>query len=340
MASVNLVYRDNGFGLSRDFRLLAGALRHNGCEVYATRLDAHSERRRRRRGVAACLQAPRLLAGSLRRHLAAPRFDLNIMFEHLWPEQRPLAQRNAMLPNPEWFDRHDQRRIGSIDAVWAKSRDALDIFQALGCSAQLVGFHSEDRLDRDVPRQRQFLHLAGGSRTKGTQRLLALWRRHPEWPRLTVLQHPSEAIETPAAANIDHRIGYLDPRRPEALHELVRLQNSHQFHVCTSEADAWGHYLVEALGVGAVTLTVDAPPMNERITPECGLLVPYVRREPMGLATRYYFDERALERTVDYALSLDAHALRRISDNARACFERNRDAFDQRVGAALQRSLR
>jgi len=155
-----------------------------------------------------------------------------------------------------------------------------------------------------------------------------------------VLQHPSEALETPAAANIDHRIGYLDPRQPEALHELVRLQNSHQFHVCTSEADAWGHYLVEALGVGAVTLTVDAPPMNERVTPECGLLVPYVRREPMGLATRYYFDERALERTVDYALSLDAHALRRISDNARACFERNRDAFDQRVGAALQRSLR
>lgn len=340
MANINLVYRDNGFGLSRDFRLLAGALRRNGCEVYATRVDARGERRRRRRGVAACLQAPRLLLGGLRRHLDAPRFDLNVMLEHLWPEQTALAQRNAVLPNPEWFDRHDQRRLGSVDAVWAKSRDALDIFQALGCDAQLVGFDSEDRMDRDIVRQRRFLHLAGGSRTKGTQRLLALWHRHPEWPVLTVLQHPSEAIKAPPAANIDHRIDYLDPRRPDDLHELVRLQNSHQFHVCTSEADAWGHYLVEALGVGAVTLTVDAPPMNERITPGCGLLVPYARREPMALATRYYFDEQALERTVNHALGLDAHELRQISDNARACFERNRVAFDQRVGSALQHSLR
>ena len=38
MASVNLVYRDNGFGLSRDFRLLAGALRRNGCDVFRARI--------------------------------------------------------------------------------------------------------------------------------------------------------------------------------------------------------------------------------------------------------------------------------------------------------------
>lgn len=340
MASVNLVYRDNGFGLSRDFRLLAGALQRNGCEVSATRLDGRSERRRRRRGAAAFLQMPRTLTGNLRRHLGGQRFDLNIMFEHVWPEQTALADKNIGLPNPEWFDRHDQRRLGSVDGIWAKSRDALDIFQSLGCSAHLVGFTSEDRLDRSIPREHKFLHLAGGSRTKGTQRLLSLWRKHPEWPHLTVLQHPSEAFESAPAPNIEHRIGYLDPRQPEALHELVRLQNSHQFHVCTSETDAWGHYLVEALGVGAVTLTVDAPPMNERITPECGLLVPYAHQAPMALATRYYFDEQALEQTIKHALELDAPALRRISENARACFERTRDAFDGLVGSALNGTLR
>ncbi len=340
MASVNLVYRDNGFGLSRDFRLLAGALRRNGCDVFATRLDSHSERRRRRRGASALLQAPRTLAGSLRRRLTPARFDLNILFEHVWPEQLALAHSNVALPNPEWFDRHDQRRLGSLDGVWAKSRDALDIFQALGCPAQLVGFTSEDRLDRNIARQRRFLHLAGGSRTKGTDRLLALWRSHPEWPQLTVLQHPSEAAEMPPAPNIEHRVGYLDPHRPEAQRELVQLQNSHLFHVCTSETDAWGHYLVEALGVGAVTLTVDAPPMNERIDRNCGLLVPYAACDRMALATRYYFDVAALERTVREALDLDSAALRRISDNARACFERTRDAFDQHIAAALRGTLR
>lgn len=340
MASINLVYQDNGFGLSRDYRLLAVALRRNGCDVFATRVDGRSERRRRRRGVGAILQAPRALASLVRCRLAPKRFDLNVLFEHVWPEQLDLASGNVALPNPEWFDRHDQRRLGCVDRIWAKSRDALGIFQRLGCSTQLVGFTSEDRLDRNVHRERKFLHLAGGSRTKGTIRLLDLWRKHPEWPQLTVLQHPSEAINLPEATNIEYRVGYLDPRQPQTLRELVALQNSHQFHVCTSETDAWGHYLVEALGVGAVTLTVDAPPMNERIEPGCGLLVPYAARDRMALATRYYFDMNALEETVREALELDAPAIQRISDNARACFERTRDAFDRRVAAALSASVR
>ena len=49
------------------------------------------------------------------------------------------------------------------------------------------------------------------------------------------------------AANIDHRIGYLD----EA--ELKRLQNAHVFHLCPSETEGFGHYLVEAMGIGAGT---------------------------------------------------------------------------------------
>ncbi len=339
MASVNLVYRDNGFGLSRDFRLLAGALRRSGCDVFATRLDGRCERRRRR-WTGALLQVPGALAGGITRRFKPARFDLNIQFEHVWPEQLALARANVALPNPEWFDRHDQRRLRRIDGVWAKSRNAVDIFRALGCPAQLLGFTSEDHLDAGVPRERKFLHLAGGSRTKGTRRLLELWRRHPEWPQLTVLQHPDEAEDIPAVHNIEYRIGYLDPRRPEARSELVRLQNSHLFHVCTSETDAWGHYLVEALGVGAVTLTVDAPPMNERVPPGCGLLVPYARSDRMALATRYYFDAGAMERTVEQALALDGPSLHRIRDNARASFERTRAAFDQRVAAALGDSLR
>ncbi len=338
MTRVHLVFRDNGFGLSRDFRLLASALRRNDCEIFASRLDARSEKRRRRRGAGLLLQAPRALASNVRK-LRGGRFDLAIHFEHLWPEQVGGAHNNVCLPNPEWFDRHDQRRMAQMDGVWAKSRDAVDIFQRLGCAAQMVGFTSDDRLDAEVPRERKFLHLAGGSRTKGTRRLLELWQRHPHWPQLTVLQHPDEAQDAPAAANIEYRIGYLDPRQPEALRELVRLQNSHLFHLCPSETDAWGHYLVEALGVGAITITVDAPPMNERVRPGCGVLVPYSHSDRMGLATRYFFDMAALERAIDEVLQLDALALRHLRENARACFEHTRAAFDRRIGAALAASV-
>lgn len=339
MTTVNLVFWDNGFGLSRDFRLLAEALRRNGCEVTVTALGLKHERRRRSKRMRAYVRAQRLWCGLRSRWRPPQVFDLNIMFEHLWPDQLIRSHRNVALPNPEWFDRRDQHFLPAIDRVWAKTRNAASIFDRLGYPTSWVGFHSDDRYDPTVPRERKFFHLAGGSRIKGTDRLLAVWRRHPEWPTLTVLQHPREAHPGPSVRNIEHRLGYLDVSNPAHYAELKRLQNSHAFHLCTSETDGWGHYLVEALGVGAVTVTVDAPPMNELVTPERGLLVPYENTGNMALATTYYFDERALEETVERALSLSDAELRTLGGRGREWFAENRAAFVRRVGDALAATL-
>ena len=60
----------------------------------------------------------------------------------------------------------------------------------------------------------------------------------------------------PVARNIDAHMGYLSDQ------ELRTLQNQSAFHLCLSLTEGWGHYIGEALGVGAVTMTVDAPPMK------------------------------------------------------------------------------
>ncbi len=339
MASVNLVFRDNGFGLSRDFRLLAAALRRQGCDVAITALGAEQERWRRSKRIRTYVRAQRFVHRMGLRVRPPRQFDINVMFEHVWPDRLLHARRNVALPNPEWFDRRDLRYLPQIDAVWAKSDHAVGIFEQLGCHALRLGFDSEDRFDPAVRRERRFFHLAGASRTKGTRRLIDLWSRHPEWPTLTVLQDPREAWAAPLAANIRHRIEYLDPAQMAQFRELKRLQNQHAFHVCTSETDAWGHYLVEALGVGAVTMTVDAPPMNELVTPERGLLVPYCKTEPMALATRYFFDEAAMADTVRRAVALSDAEIAGLRDRARAWYDDNRRAFVRRVGAALDSTL-
>lgn len=339
MTTVNLAFWDNGFGLSRDSRLLADALQRNGCEVTLTALGIKHEHRRRRRRMRPFVRAQRWL-NEMRHRSPPPRvFDLNIMFEHLWPDQLVRARCNVALPNPEWFDRRDQHFLSSIDRIWAKTHNTALIFVRLGCPTSWVGFNSDDRYDPSIPRERTFFHLAGGSRIKGTDRLLALWRRHPEWPTLTILQHPSEAHPGPPAPNIVHRLGFLDASDPTQYAELKQLQNSHAFHLCTSETDGWGHYLVEALGVGALTVTVDAPPMNELVTPERGMLVPFAETGDMALAETYYFDERALEETVLGALGLSDSELRVLGERARAWFIQNRDAFVRRVGDALATTL-
>jgi glycosyltransferase involved in cell wall biosynthesis len=326
--SVNLVVRDNGLGLTRDAQLLATALKTNGCEVHITSLGEADEQNRWRHG-----RGRRVWFSHLRHAWAKlrgrARFDLNIMFEHLWPLHLPLARINVALPNPEWFDSKDAAHLGRIDHVWAKTRHAQTLFQRLGRETTYVGFDSDDHYDASIPRARQFFHLAGGSRIKGTERLLDVWRKHPEWPMLTVLQNP--ACATPAApqANIRHLTEYVSA---DALREL---ENAHAFHVCLSEAEGWGHYIVEAMGVGAVVIATDAAPMNEFIDAERGLLVGYASTGTMGHTTTYFFDETALEHTVANAMAMSDDTLHATGQRARQWFVDNHAGFAQRVGDAL-----
>lgn len=324
---INLIVRDNGLGLSRDAQLLAQALRSHGCDVHATLLDASHERRRwalARSWKAALSHARHAWAQRMRR----PAFDLNVMFEHLWPDHLPLARLNVALPNPEWFDGKDLRHLGRMDRVWTKTAHAGPLFESLGRPASFIGFVSEDRHDPSVPRADGFFHLAGGSRTKGTDRLLALWARHPEWPLLTVVRHAGGDAATPA--NVRVIADYLSDEA------LRRLQNSHRFHVCPSETEGYGHYLGEAMSVGAVAIGVDAPPMNELLGADRGLLVPAAPDGPMGLATRYLFDEAGMERAIARAIAMQEDERVALGRAARAWFDDNRARFPARVGEALR----
>jgi len=304
---------DNGVGLSRDLGLLARALEKAGFAVV--------------RGQPARRGWQRFASGVQRP--GAP-YAANIMLEHVDPRRLSLAKRNFFIPNPEWCLWGDLAQLDGIDAILVKTGHAEAIFGGHAHVVRRIGFTSEDRYDPLVSRDRAFFHLAGSSCNKGTERLMALWRRHPEWPVLTVVQNPKLAKpHSPEAENIHHRIDHLDDA------ELRTLQNRHRFHLCTSETEGWGHYLVEAMSVGAVTLTLDAPPMNELITRDRGVLVPYDRTSVQNLATTYFFDEQALEAAVSQVLSLADDALDRIGAGARRWFLDNDRSFHERVHSVL-----
>jgi len=326
MRRVNLIAWDNGFGLTKNLRLLREALSAGG-----HRVEVSAIRRGKLRKIFNPLKtrvrvaSRRLLGRDARLH------DVNLMLEHVRPEYAPLARRNVLMPHPEWFDAKDAAALGAIDHVFTLTEHAGPIFQRLGKTVDYVGFTSEDRIDRAVPRERAFFHLAGRSQNKGTDALLALWRRHPEWPLLTVLQNPRTAKPGEPAANIRHLVDYIDDA------ELRRLQNAHRFHLCPSETEGFGHYLVEAMALGAVTVTVDAPPMNEMIDAERGVRVAYARTGTQNLATTYFFDDAAMERAIERVLGSSEAELDRLGAAARAWFERNDAAFRQRIAAAVER---
>jgi glycosyltransferase involved in cell wall biosynthesis len=333
MARINLLAWDNQRGLTHDLQLLSKALTALGHQVHVTRLGPHRHDGRWKSLLPHLrMWWQRLLKADRR----ATLYDANIALEHVRPDWFALARLNLLVPNPEWMSLRSQRYLTRFDAILCKTHYAVDLFTTRGCRALHIGFHSTDCLVSDIPREPTFLHLAGASRMKGTQRLLALWQRHPEWPKLLVLQSPRTAIRLPAPspANIEHRVGYLSDIR-----EIRRLQNSHAFHLCLSETEGWGHYIAEAMSCKAVVLTCDVPPMNELVTATRGVLVKANRTGPFNLATLHHFDEAALEAAIERLLAIPEHERAALGEQARTWFASNETAFVGRLDTALRQLL-
>jgi len=325
MARINLIGWDNGVGLSTDLRLLVERLQQHRHRVNLSTLRRGKLRKIfRPLAMRARIGAQRVMGAQVR------LYDVNIFLEHVRPEYLPLARCNVLIPNPEWFDDVDHGLIDTVQGVLAKTRHAEAIFRGWLPATQFIGFTSRDRRDVDVARRRAFFHLAGRSENKNTEPLLALWRRHPEWPLLTVVQNPRTATPGAPAANIDHRVDYLDDA------DLRRLQNEHAFHICPSQTEGFGHYLMEALGIGAVTITLDAAPMNELVAADHGLLVAARPIGTQNLSTIYTFDDADMERAITECIAMPDARVEEFSRAARAFYERNDRRFGERLGEAMR----
>jgi hypothetical protein len=325
MISVHLVARDNGAGLSRDLEILKRAIAEAGFDLTISAIGAGGLRRQ--------LQLVRLRTAlawrGFRNGASHGRFDVNLMDERLRPKYLPLARRNVLMPHPEWFDPAWAPNLHRLDRVFAKTRHAVPIFEALGCRTDFIGFTSIDRRSPDVAREPTFFHLGGRSGNKGTQPLVDLWSRKPAWPLLTIIQRKPLRVPATLPSNLRLITDFIDDA------ELRALQNRNLFHLCPSETEGFGHHLVEGMSVGAITLATDAPPMNEMVSNERGVLAAYARTGTQKLATTYFVDDAALEAGVERMLAFDANERRVLSERARAWWENNDREFRERLRVAI-----
>jgi len=326
MSNINLIARDNGAGLSRDMHLLAGLLREGGHDVTITGLGHRSRLSNRLRRLHARLR--RLFRGWFSGELNA-RYDMNIMLEHVRPESFDQAHINILIPNPEWFREEWLAELPHIDLIFAKTQHAEKIFSKLGCRVVPIGFTGIDCQDTSVARQPTFFHAPGRSGNKGTLPLLELWAKHPEWPELTVVWRRKRVEVPELPPNVKLIRDYL----PEA--ELKRLHNANMFHLCPSQTEGYGHSLAESLSTGCVTITTDAEPMNQLVTPERGVLVAAQATGTQELATLYDFDLDAMRAAIERCIAMPKAEQDALGRSARTWYENNREAFRQRFLAAI-----
>lgn len=306
---LRIVSRTNGVGIDRDVRLLLDVLAAAGVGGSFSHYRSVSP---------------------LRRFFGRPNPRETLLFnERITRRWLRHAGCYLLVPNQERFPRRHVPLLRSIDHILCKSRHAVEIFSRFHASVHCLGFTSEDRLLPAVrPDYGRFLHLAGRSSAKGTAGLLQLWAAHPEWPTLELIQHPSRAPRS-VPANVRLHARYL------ADAELRHLQNVCGMQLCPSESEGWGHYIVEAMSCRAVTVVTDAPPMNELVQPDCGVLVAAERIGPRRMGENFRVKPHEMEQAILGLLALPAAEKVRLGEAARSWFETNDRAFRERLPRIL-----
>jgi hypothetical protein len=306
MRTALILGRSNGVGLDRDASLLAAALAEAGVSVKCPKIKSL-------------------------RALFSKEFRADVAFhlERVMPLWKRKAGTHILIPNQERFPRRLLGRLGMIDHILCKSRHAVESFSEHHPSVHFIGFTSEDRRDVNVAMDYgRFFHLAGRSTLKNTGLLLDLWKKHPEWPRLTLVQHPDNAPSS-VPGNVELVSRYLPDE------ELRKLQNACGIHLCPSLSEGWGHYIVEAMSCRAVTVVTDAPPMNELVDSSRGIMVPFRSSEPRHLGQYFHVDPTRLEEVITSLISESAENKQRLGKAARSWFEKNQSEFTMRVAGIL-----
>ncbi len=208
-----------------------------------------------------------------------------------------------------------------------KTADAQRTFEALGKSARLSGFTAEDRGAGAVAalcRPMRALHVAGRSEHKGTRQVIDAWSRHPEWPHLTVVQRALDS-GSPLYAPPVPNVRYFSERLSDEA--LIALQREHAIYILPSEVEGYGQALVEGMSLGAIVVTTDAPPMNELIRPERGVLVQANAGEAFRLGRRYQVIASALDEAVTDVLTWSPRRCEQVGSAARAWYLDNDRRF-------------
>jgi glycosyltransferase involved in cell wall biosynthesis len=316
--SIHVISPAIGTGNRIDLEIVCPLLRENGFRV--TEYPVMNRRRP-------------ILYGKVLKHALSlrGRFDINLFMGPLFPEWLPWAKKNIWIPNPEGFHEHHRRHLPRIDHVLAKTRLTERLFRELSRPTTYVGFTSRDQFDPSVPRDPTRFFHARSSSYKGTVRLLEAWKAHPEWPGLVAVISDEQVLPGFQADNV--RI----IRRHVSDAEMKRLQNEFTFHICPSEAEGFGHYIMEPMGCGAVVFATNGAPMNELVQPSRGVLLDCLPDSPpVGLTHRSYFDPESLDREIRRACAFDEASRRQMGDAARTFYLQNDRDFRRRFIETMQ----
>lgn len=268
----------------------------------------------------------KLLLGFKKHHLSI-HLEV-VMHRHLF-----RSPTNILIPNQEWCQ-INPLMLEKIDLVWCKSRLSEHIFSELGFPVRFIGFQTSiKRLPNlDIERKAEFFTRIGMTKTRGSDQLVDIWSQHPEWPRLNmVVDHSLKPNLSPA------NVHYVSPI--ESDDDYFRLVNSFQFHIYVTEAEGFGHSILESMSTGAIVLVTQAAPMTEYANSDSVVMIKAEYAGQMRLSPRFKSSNAQIENAVETALGMKEEDISRMKEHALLVNKKLEAAFIQSIQIAVEYSL-
>jgi hypothetical protein len=233
--------------------------------------------------------------------------DINLYIEHIILSQENLfpCRRKWLMVNQELLIVNISQ-LAMIELFICKTLYAKMLLDELIKKHQLPGKtlytkHTSDdlllRFDSKLPdipskKENMFVHFAGKSWLKQTDKVLECWidnkgfpqynypelhitcrdmciTRSTDMSRLLAEFVPSEKDGIYHHSHFKNIIWYQHLDTPD----IIRLCVSAGCHIYPSSIEGYGHCINEARSAGSIVITVDAPPMNELISKDDGILI-------------------------------------------------------------------
>lgn len=243
MKTINIIYYNNGVGFSADSTVIKSHLKnYNFNDVHIKENNTYW-----------------------------PEADINIFLQTLdggGIQFIHLAKRNVVIPNQEWIYWRDLDKLVQADLILTKSEYCKRLLQPYNKNIINIGFSSRDVYNPIIKKTKLFLHLAGKSIQKNTQFVINCFKNNGL--PLTLLDSNNKFLIN--SDNITHINHYVTDE------EVCQLINEHQYHICSSLMEGWGHYIYEALSANGIVLVTDCPPMNEIIPIDKARFIPCFKR--------------------------------------------------------------
>ena len=319
---LNLITYNNGYGLTRDLQL------------FATLIKKHLPK-----GVEADMKFSDFYDYNIR------GADANIFLEIPSYILMPYAPLNILVPNQEWFYKTWIPYVGQLDLIWTKSQYATNIFQSLMTESQgsgsvkYLGWESSNYYEGDSdwvdisenPHSDRWLHVCGKSIYKQTQVIIDSWL--PHYHTLEIIYSPRD-VKNLVTRDLSN-IVYITTRVSQE--ELIHKMNTRKVHLCPSETEGFGHYLHEAMSVGAFIISTDGPPMNEWIHDGVNGVLANCRKKTVNgkLGSRYLISVDNMQHCIERVLEMDLETRNKLSERARNDYLTNIKAFENRMGGYL-----